>query len=48
MVKSSFINIHKDNGSVSMAATSGIWQRDILGSPPAQTAGFQMGISNYF
>jgi hypothetical protein len=24
------------------------WQRDILGNPPAQTAGFQIGISSYF
>lgn len=25
-----------------------LWQRDILGNPPAQTAGFQLGISSYF
>jgi hypothetical protein len=25
-----------------------LWQRDILGNPPAQTSGFQLGISSYF
>ncbi len=24
------------------------WQRDLLGNPPARTAGFQMGVSSYF